>query len=76
MTQQTAAKDQTKLTNWEIFFNTVQTLRYSQGFYSRIADQLEVFKAFDPTKLEAIKTELNSLPQWNDTLDCIMYLEG
>ena len=27
-------------TNFELFMDTVNTLKYSQGFYSRIANQL------------------------------------
>ena len=68
MTTTTAVK-----TNYEIFIDTVNSLKYSQGFYSRIAAQLDEMS--DEQK-EQIKTEFNNLPQWNDAVDCVMYLEG
>lgn len=60
-------------TNYEIFIDTVNTLKSSQGFYSRIARDLADMT--DEQK-EQIKQELNDLPQWNDSVDCIMYLES
>jgi len=60
-------------TNYEIFIDTVNTLKSSQGFYSRIAADLA---DMTPQQKEQIKQELNELPQWNDSVDCIMYLES
>jgi len=60
-------------TNYEIFIDTVNTLKSSQGFYSRIARDLA---DMTPQQKEHIKQELNKLPQWNDSVDCIMYLES
>jgi hypothetical protein len=59
-------------TNYEIFIDTVNSLKYSQGFYSRIARDLDLMS--DEQKQD-IENELNNLPQWNDTLDCVLYLE-
>lgn len=59
-------------TNYEIFIDTVNSLKFSQGFYSRIARDLNLMS--DEQKQD-IKNELNNLPQWNDTLDCVLYLE-
>lgn len=59
-------------TNYEIFIDTVNSLKNSQGFYSRIARDLNEMS--DEQK-QSIENELNGLPQWNDTLDCVLYLE-
>ena len=59
-------------TNYEIFIETVNSLKNSQGFYSRIARDLN---EMSDEQLEQVKTEFNKLPQWNDTLDCVSYLE-
>jgi hypothetical protein len=59
-------------TNYEIFIDTVNSLKFSQGFYSRIARDLDLMS--DEQKQD-IENELNGLPQWNDTLDCVLYLE-
>lgn len=63
---------QTQKTNYEIFIKTVNSLKNSQGFYSRIARQLD---EMSDEQREQVKTEFNKLPQWNDTLDCVLYLE-
>ena len=59
-------------TNYEIFIATVNSLKNSQGFYSRIARDLN---EMPDEQREAIKNELNALPKWNTTLDCVLYLE-
>lgn len=63
---------QTQKTNYEIFIETVNSLKNSQGFYSRIARDLN---EMSDEQREQVKTEFNKLPQWNDTLDCVLYLE-
>lgn len=63
---------QTQKTNYEIFIETVNSLKNSQGFYSRIARQLD---EMSDEQREQVETEFNKLPQWNDTLDCVLYLE-
>lgn len=60
-------------TNYEIFLDTVDTFRSSQGFYSRIARDFYEMSAENKQKIEE---QLNNLPQWNDSLDCVLYLEG
>lgn len=59
-------------TNFEIFIETVNTLKTSQGFYSRINSRL---REMDADALESLKNELNALPKWAGTLDCVLYLE-
>lgn len=63
---------QTQKTNYEIFIETVDSFKNSQGFYSRIARDLN---EMSDEQREQVKTEFNKLPQWNDTLDCVLYLE-
>lgn len=63
---------QTQKTNYEIFIETVNGLKNSQGFYSRIARDLN---EMSDEQREQVKAELNGLLQWNDTLDCVLYLE-
>lgn len=61
------------MSNYDLFIQTVETLRYSQGFYSRIGNQLDSMTADEKLNLE---NELNNLDvQFNDTLDVVMYLE-
>ena len=63
---------QKKKTNYEIFIETVNGLKNSQGFYSRLARNLE---EMDKDTKVSLEQTLNSLPQWNDQLDCVLYLE-
>ncbi len=60
-------------TNYEIFVDTIMSLRTSQGFYSRLAAQYE---ELDDEQKAQLEQELNSKPQWNDTLECVFFLEG
>ena len=64
--------EQVKETNYEIFVKTVNSLKNSQGFYSRLAARLA--ELTDEEKAR-VKDELNALPQWNDVVDCVLYLE-
>lgn len=61
------------MTNYEILLNTVNSLKYSQGFYGRLARDLN---EMDEESKEQLKTEINNLPQWNDQVDCVLWLEG
>ena len=64
--------EQIKMTNYEIFLKTINDLKHSQGFYSRLAAQVDELS--DEQK-EQLKAELNSKPQWNDVVDCVLFLE-
>lgn len=64
--------EQTKKTNYQIFLETINCLKCSQGFYSRLARDVAELNDEGKKQLEA---ELNSQPQWNDTLDCVLFLE-
>lgn len=59
-------------TNFEMFLDVVNDLKYSQGFYSRIANELENMDSYE---LECNEKYINSLPQFKDSLDVIMFLE-
>jgi len=60
-------------TNYQIFLETVNMLKSSQGFYSRLARQLD---EMDEDSKASLEQTLNSKPQWNDSVDCIMFLES
>ena len=59
----------TEAKNFNFLKSVVDTLKYSQGFYSRLAAQLETLSSEDIQELE------KRLPAFNDTLDVIFYLE-
>ena len=65
----TTAQTTTKDDNYNLFYNTIKSLASSQGFYSRLAQQID---EFDSDTIENIK---NDLPIFNDTLDVILFLE-
>ena len=65
----TTAQTTTKEDNYNLFYNTIKSLASSQGFYSRLARQID---EFDSDTIENIK---NDLPIFNDTLDVILFLE-
>ena len=59
--------------NFKMFLHTVNTLRYSQGFYSRMARDVESWT--DEQRADA-EEYFNSLPQrFNDILDVVLFLE-
>ena len=61
-------------TNFSLFMDTVKSLRCSQGFYSRIAAQID---AMDELELQELEDNLNSLPQqFNDAVNVVLFLEG
>lgn len=61
-------------TNFSLFMDTVKSLRYPQGFYSRIAAQIDEMDEFE---LQELEENLNSLDvQFKDAVDVVMYLEG
>ena len=60
------------MTNFEIYMETINRLKGSQGFYSRMA---RAIGELSESALEVLKDEINGLPKWNGSLDCILYLE-
>ena len=59
--------------NFDILLNTIETLRTSQGFYSRLARDIQ---QLDESGREKLKEYINGLPQWTSDIDCILWLEG
>ncbi len=61
-------------TNFNLFMDTVKSLKCSQGFYSRLARQID---EMGEVELQELEEELNSLDiQFNDAVDVVMFLEG
>lgn len=58
--------------NYTLFVQTVNTLKSSQGFYSRLAAQLA---EMSEEEKEQLKEQLAKQPKFNDTLDVVMFLE-
>ena len=65
----TTVQTTTKEDNYNLFYNTIKSLASSQGFYSRLARQID---EFDDDTIENIK---NDLPIFKDTLGVILFLE-
>ena len=61
--------------SFRMIFDTVKSLRHSQGFYSRLYNDLMENIKYDK---EGLVDCLNNseLPKFKDTLDVVMYLEG
>lgn len=60
----------TRVRNLNILIDTVDTLKGSQGFYSRAWQDLKQMS------LSQAKRLAKSLPRFNDTMDVIFYLES
>ena len=65
----TTAHTTTKDDNYNFFYNTIKSLASSQGFYSRLAQQIYEFY------YDTIENIKNDLPIFNDTLDVVLFLE-
>ena len=59
--------------NYIMFVSTVNTLKSSQGFYSRLAAELAEMSEEDK---EQLKEQLAKQPKFNDSVDVVMFLEG
>ena len=60
------------MNNYEIFKSTIESLSTSQGFYSRLYN--DFLNWSDEERMNAEKV-LNDLPQWKDSVDCVLFLE-
>lgn len=58
--------------NFSLFLETVNTLKTSQGFYSRLAQDLA---NMDDEQKEKLKNYLNNQPKFNDSVDVVLFLE-
>lgn len=61
--------DKKKQDNYELFYNTIKSLSYSQGFYGRLLNSLVNMN--EDERLELI----NNLPTFNDAVGVVMWLE-
>lgn len=61
-----------KANNFKMLMATVNTLKYSQGFYSRLARDIEELQGQD--KQDFIDY-INSQPTFKDNVDVILFLE-
>ena len=61
--------EQKKRNNYELFYNTIKSLSYSQGSYGRLLNTL--ININEDERLELI----NNLPTFNDAVDVVMWLE-
>lgn len=59
--------------NYTMLVSTVDTLKSSQGFYSRLAAELAEMSEEDK---EQLKEQLANQPKFNDSVDVVMFLEG
>lgn len=60
-------------TNFKMFLHTVNTLKYSQGFYSRMARTIDEWTSEERADAEEY---FNNLPQkFNDPVDVVLFLE-
>ena len=62
-----------KPSNYKIFLDTINSLRYSQGFYSRLARDVE---EMGTEEKDHLKNYLNGLPAFKDSLDVVLFLEA
>lgn len=61
--------------SFRMILETAKGLRYSQGFYSRLYNNLMEKIQYDKEEL-ADYLNNSKLPKFKDTLDVVMYLEG
>lgn len=64
-----ATQTKTAYPRFEYLQKVVNSLRYSQGFYSRLAAQLEELDEYTIQQVES------QLPEFKTSLDVIFYLE-
>lgn len=61
------------MTSFEIFINTIKTLAGSQGFYTRLQNQIE---DMSQEELNTLEHMINTTKNYKDSIDVIMDLEG
>lgn len=58
-----------QIDNYNLFFNTIKSLRASQGFYYRLFEHIVNLSENDLYEFTV------NLPKFNDALDVMLYLE-
>ena len=61
--------------SFRVLFDTIKGLRNSQGFYSRLYNDLMEDIKYNKENISGLLNN-NELPKFKDSLDVIMYLEG
>lgn len=61
------------MNSFEIFINTIKSLAGSQGFYTRLQNQIEDMSQEELSTLEYM---INTTKNYKDSIDVIMDLEG
>ena len=59
----------TKEQNYELFYNTIKSLSYSQGSYGRLLREIDSLDEDD------IQDLMEQLPDFKDELDAILFTE-
>ena len=59
----------TKEQNYDLFYNTIKSLSYSQGRYGRL------LSAIDNLDEDEIMDLIDQLPEFKDGLDVILFIE-
>ena len=61
--------DETKKRNYELFYNTIKSLSYSQGSYGRILREIDALSEHDLNEL------ITQLPDFKDAIDVVLFIE-
>ena len=61
--------------SFRMMFDTVKMLRYSQGFYSRLYNDLMENIKYNKEDLSYFLNN-SEVPKFKDTVDVVLYLEG
>ena len=59
----------TKEQNYELFYNTIKSLSYSQGKYGRLLKEIDNLDECNRQDL------IGQLPDFKDTIDTILFIE-
>ena len=59
----------TKAQNYDLFYNTIKSLSYSQGSYGRLLREIDSLSEEDKQNL------INQLPDFKDTVDVVLFIE-
>ena len=59
----------TKAQNYELFYNTIKSLSYSQGSYGRILREIENLNEHDLNEL------ITQLPDFKEPVDVVLFIE-
>lgn len=61
--------EKTKEQNYELFYNTIKDLSYSQGSYGRLLRDIDSLKDYEKQDL------IDQLPDFKQPIDVILYIE-